>query len=229
MRLFFCIITITVSLPILSLADDVAPDFSEVAPTPDGGYVIGAGDLLQVRVYNIENLSGEYPVRYDGTVMFPYLGSVEAAGVPLGEFNDTLAEKLAVYYYEPQVVVDIGKYGSCEVYVLGEVAEPGIYTFDGRASVLEVIAEAGGFERSAARASTMLVRIESDRPTVTRIDMEKVIDEGVVTLNVPVERGDIIVVPKTFIANLNQFLNDITPSLAAYMRANSVYRAQWER
>lgn len=214
---------------ISSFADDAAGDFDETPPIPDGGYVIGAGDLLHIKVFNVDNLSGEYPVRYDGIVMFPYVGEITAAGVPLGEFNDVLNDELAHYYYDPQVIVDISKYSSCEVYILGEVAKPGVYTFDGRATILEVIAEAGGFERTAARASTMLVREVGEGPTVTRIDMEKVIDEGVVTLNVPVQRGDIIVVPKTFIANLNQFLSDISPSLAVYLRANSVYRARWER
>jgi len=222
-----CIILVS---PISAFADgEPGDDFYEVPPVPDGGYVIGAGDLLEINVFNVERLSGEYPVRYDGVVMFPYVGEIEAAGMPLGEFNDVLNEELAYYYYDPQVIVNVSKYSSCEVYILGEVAKPGIYTFDGRATVLEVIAEAGGFERTAARASTMLVREVDEGPTVTRIDMEKVIDEGVVTLNVPVQRGDIVVVPKTFIANLNQFLSDISPSLAVYLRANSVYRAQWER
>jgi polysaccharide export outer membrane protein len=226
---FLALFAVSIVLSYPAFTEESDSGFSETPPVPDGGYIIGAGDLLQIKVFNVENLSGEYPVRYDGTVMFPYVGNIKAAGVPLGEFNENLAEKLALYYYDPQVVVNIGEFSSCEVYVLGEVMKPGIYTFDGRATVLEVVAEAGGFDRTAARASTMLVRVAGDAPTVTRIDMEKVIDEGVVTLNVPVQRGDIIVVPKTFIANLNQFLNDISPSLATYLRVNSVYRAQWEK
>jgi protein involved in polysaccharide export with SLBB domain len=226
---FLVLFAVSIILSYPAFAEELDLGFSETPPVPDGGYVIGPGDLLQIKVFNVETLSGEYPVRYDGTVMFPYVGKIEAAGVPLGEFNENLAEKLATYYYDPQVVVNIGEFSSCEVYVLGEVMKPGIYMFDGRATVLEVVAQAGGFDRTAARASTMLVRVTGDTPTVTRIDMEKVIDEGVVTLNVPVQRGDIIVVPKTFIANLNQFLNDITPSLATYLRVNSVYRAGWEK
>jgi hypothetical protein len=59
--------------------------------------------------------------------------------------------------------------------------------------------------------------------------MEQVIDEGAITLNIPLEKGDVVVIPKTFITNLNDFLTDITPSLAAYLRVNSVYRTTWER
>jgi len=92
-----------------------------------------------------------------------------------------------------------------------------------------MVAEAGGFKRSAARASTMVVRSFPEEPLVMRIDMEKVIDEGVVTLNIPLDKGDVVVVPRTFISNLNEFLSDISPSLTAYLRVNSVYRTTWER
>lgn len=226
---FLALLAVLIVLNCPAFAEEPDLGLSETPPIPDGGYIIGPGDLLQIKVFNVETLTGEYPVRYDGTVMFPYVGNIEAAGVPLGEFNENLTEKLATYYYDPQVVVNISEFSSCEVYVLGEVVKPGIYTFDGRATILEVVAQAGGFDRTAARASTMLVRVIGDTPMVTRIDMEKVVDEGAVTLNVPVQRGDIIVVPKTFIANLNQFLSDISPSLATYLRVNSVYRAQWEK
>ncbi len=75
----------------------------------------------------------------------------------------------------------------------------------------------------------MVVRSFLEEPRVMRIDMEKVIDDGVITLNIPLDKGDVVVVPRTFIANLNEFLSDISPSLTAYLRVNSVYRTTWER
>jgi hypothetical protein len=75
----------------------------------------------------------------------------------------------------------------------------------------------------------MVVRSFETEPQVMRIDMERVIDDGVITLNVPLDKGDVVVVPGTFIANLNEFLADITPSLSAYLRVNNVYKAKWNR
>jgi polysaccharide export outer membrane protein len=199
------------------------------APPPPEGYVIGETDVLNVRVAGESDLTGNYTVRLDGKIVFPYVGEIRAAGVPLPAFNRALRDELSAYYKDPQVTVEVDEYNSCVVYVLGEVKKPGVYKFEGRTTLLETVAEAGGYERSAARASTMVVRAFYAEPQVMRIDMEQVIDDGAITLNIPLEKGDVIVVPKTFITNLNDFLTDISPSLSAYLRVNSVYRTTWER
>jgi polysaccharide export outer membrane protein len=219
---------------LLGVALCAAAATGQEAPPPEEalaseGYVIGETDVLNVRVAGEADLTGNYTVRLDGKIVFPYVGEVQAGGVPLAAFNRVLRDGLAAYYKDPQVTVEVGEYNSCVVYVLGEVAKPGVYKFQGRTTLLETVAEAGGYERSAARASTMVVRSFYDEPRVMRIDMEQVIDEGAITLNVPLAKGDVVVVPKTFITNLNDFLSDISPSLSAYLRVNSVYRSTWER
>lgn len=209
-------------------AEETPPPAAEEPPAPEG-YVIGETDVLNVRVAGETDLTGNYTVRLDGKIVFPYVGEIRAAGVPLPTFNRTLRDELSAYYKDPQVTVEVGEYNSCVIYVLGEVKKPGVYRFEGRTTLLETVAEAGGYERSAARASTMVVRAFYDEAEVMRIDMEQVIDDGAITLNIPLEKGDVVVIPKTFITNLNDFLTDISPSLSAYLRVNSVYRTTWER
>jgi len=212
--------------PAETTIDDI---FYAAAEVPPGGYTLGPGDVLDIKVYNVENISGTYSVRYDGFVDFPYVGQVPAAGVSLAGFNDDLQSRLGELYFEPEVIAEVQEYKSCRVYVLGEVNNPGLHNYEARATLLDVIAAAGGYKVSAARASTMVVRAYEDDAAVARIDMEQVIDEGAVALNIPIEKGDIIVVPKTFIANINQFINDISPSLTTYLRANALYKTSWNR
>lgn len=217
---------------LLGVALCAAAAAGQEAPPPEEalaseGYVIGETDVLNIRVAGEADLTGNYTVRLDGKIVFPYVGEIQAGDVPLAAFNRVLRDGLAAYYKDPQVTVEVGEYNSCVVYVLGEVKKPGVYKFQGRTTLLETVAEAGGYERSAARASTMVVRSFYDEPQVMRIDMEQVIDEGAITLNVPLAKGDVVVVPKTFITNLNEFLSDISPSLSAYLRVNSVYRTTW--
>ncbi|HUV86481.1 MAG TPA: polysaccharide biosynthesis/export family protein [bacterium] len=209
-------------------AEEPPAAVAEEALAPEG-YVIGETDVLNIRVAGETDLTGNYAVRLDGKIVFPYVGEIRAAGVPLPTFNRALRDELSAYYKDPQVTVEVGEYNSCVIYVLGEVKKPGVYRFEGRTTLLETVAEAGGYERSAARASTMVVRAFYAEPKVMRIDMEQVIDDGAITLNIPLEKGDVVVVPKTFITNLNEFLTDISPSLSAYLRVNSVYRTTWER
>ncbi len=222
-------IMLGVALSAAAVAAQEPPAAAVEAAAPPEGYVIGETDVLNIRVAGEADLTGNYTVRLDGKIVFPYVGEIRAAGVALPAFNRTLRDSLSAYYRDPQVTVEVGEYNSCVVYVLGEVKTPGVYKFEGRTTLLETVAEAGGYERSAARASTMVVRAFYDEPRVMRIDMEQVIDEGAITLNIPLEKGDVVVVPKTFITNLNDFLTDISPSLSAYLRINSVYRATWER
>jgi polysaccharide export outer membrane protein len=224
----------TKSLLILAAALSAAPAAAAETPAaeeapPAADYVIGETDVLNIRVAGENDLTGNYTVRLDGMIVYPYAGEIRAAGVPLAVFNRKLRDELSTYYKDPQVTVEVSEYNSCVVYVLGEVKKPGVYKFKGRTTLLETVAEAGGYERSAARASTMVVRSFLDEPQVMRIDMEKVIDDGAITLNVPLEKGDVVVIPKTFITNLNDFLTDISPSLTAYLRVNSIYRTTWER
>jgi polysaccharide export outer membrane protein len=216
-------------LPVLGAALLAAAAFGEGEAPASEGYIIGEADVLNIRIVGETDLTGKYTVRFDGVIDFPYVGEIRAAGASLPAFNRELRDRLGVYYHNPQVNVEVEEYNSCVVYVLGEVKKPGVYQFNGRTTLLQTVAEAGGFDRTAARDSTMVVRSFLDEPQVMRIDMEKVIDEGVITLNIPLERGDVVVVPKTFITNLNEFLTDISPSLSAYLRVNSVYRAHWER
>lgn len=194
-------------------------------------YAIGPGDVLSVRVIGEPEMTGLYAVRFDGKIMFPYLGEIPAAGVGLAQFNRDLQAGLAGLYRDPQVNVEVKEYGSCVVYVLGEVEKPGVYKFEGRTSLLEIVAAAGGYKHSAARASTMVVRNVATKPEVMQIDMAKVIDDGAITLNVPLRKGDVVVVPKTFITNVNEFLDDVTPSLNAYLRAHDIYfnYSDWNR
>jgi polysaccharide export outer membrane protein len=209
-------------------AEEPPAALAEEVAAPEG-YVIGETDVLNIRVAGENDLTGNYTVRLDGKIAFPYVGEIQAADVPLPAFNRALRDKLSACYKDPQVTVEVAEYNSCVVYVLGEVKKPGVYKFQGRTTLLETVAEAGGYERSAARASTMVVRAFYGEPRVMRIDMEQVIDDGAITLNIPLEKGDVVVIPKTFITNLNDFLTDITPSLSAYLRVNSIYRTTWER
>ena len=192
-------------------------------------YVIGETDVLRVRIIGDTELTGNYTVRLDGKIDFPYLGEIQAAGLGLADFNRRLRDGLASFYHKPQVNVEVAEYNSCVVYVLGEVEKPGVYKFAARTSLLEMVAAAGGYKRTASRASTMVVRAFPAAPEVMRVDMEKVIDGGAITLNVPLRKGDVVVVPKTFITNLNQFLVDISPSLSAYLMAHTVYMTDWDR
>jgi len=201
--------------------------FFMVSHCPSLEYVIGVDDVLNIKLWMDPDMSGEWLVKENGNINYPILGEVKLAGLTLEEARVKLTEQLIEYYKDPQVNITVTEYGSCEVYVLGEVKTPGVVTYKREATVLEAILKAGGFTDSSRRSSTILIRNIDEDVELMRIDLESVIDEGLISLNIIVQPGDIVYVPSRYISDLNQFLTDISPSMFAFLRVHSMYKLQW--
>ena len=107
-------------------------------------YRIGTGDRLRVQTYGEQRLSGEFAVGSDGALSFPLVGDFPAAGKTLAEFKDEFTARLGSEFLKnPQVSIEIINFRS--VYILGEVAKPGEFSFNSRMSVFALVAKAGGF------------------------------------------------------------------------------------
>ena len=114
-------------------------------------YKIGAGDVLDVEVYDDPDLSGLVTVQHGGDISFPLLGDVIVQGMTVKEVQSTLTELLAKdYLVDPQVIVRVKEHRSQWVTVVGEVARPGKYYLQGTKTLLEVMTEAGGFTTAAS-------------------------------------------------------------------------------
>ncbi len=122
------------------------------------GYVISVGDLLNVRVYNQENLSTHARVRSDGKIAMPLIGEVEVRGKPPATVSKELEVKLKEFMVSPTVMITVEETPPTSVTVLGQVVHPGIYTVDSTSGVLQALAVAGGFNDYASRGSIYVMR-----------------------------------------------------------------------
>ena len=122
----------------------------QVHGQPD--YVVGPQDMLSVSVLGEADLSRTVGVDADGTFDYPYVGRIKAAGSTLRTIKTTIEKKLVDggYFIAPQVSVEVAKYRSRNVFVLGEVRVPGQYALTGNMSVLQVLAAAGSPTSTAA-------------------------------------------------------------------------------
>jgi polysaccharide export outer membrane protein len=121
-------------------------------------YVIGAGDLLSVRVYNQENLSTHARVRSDGRIAMPLVGEIAVRGKAPAAVSAELEAKLKEFMLTPTVTVTVEETLPTSVTVLGQVVHPGIYTVDATSGVMQALAVAGGFNDFAGRGSIYLLR-----------------------------------------------------------------------
>lgn len=164
-------------------------------------YVVGAQDVLAVTVFGESELSGKYTVEQDGTFTFPQLGRVKAGGLTLRALEQELKTKLADGYLKnPQVAVAVETYRSQRIIVMGEVRTPGEYQLNGEMTLLAALARAGSTTPTAGHEATIVrprrnPKAGEDPSEVIRIDLTD-LQAGDMTLNIPLQDGDTINVPK---------------------------------
>jgi len=121
-------------------------------------YVIGAQDVLTISVFDEPSLSGKYAVELDGSLAFPLVGRLKAAGMSLRDFESELRTRLAAgYFRNPRLTVAIEQYRSQRVFVVGAVKTPGTFSLTGDMTLIEVLAKAGSTS-DAAGDEVMLIR-----------------------------------------------------------------------
>jgi polysaccharide export outer membrane protein len=118
----------------------------QAIPSPAGEYRIGVGDKLDVRVFQVADLSfEELVVDTSGNVNMPLIGAVRGAGRTAGEMSSEIAQRLAERYLRsPQVTVTVKEAASQKVTVDGAVVKPGVYEMRGATSLLQAVAMAEG-------------------------------------------------------------------------------------
>jgi polysaccharide export outer membrane protein len=124
----------------------VTPAFTQnTGPTESAAYRVGPGDVLDITVFEVEELSKPATVGPAGMLALPLLGEVAVDGLTALEVG-ALLEKLygESLLRSPQISVSVKDYRSQPVSVFGAVERPGIYQLEGRRRLLEVLALAGG-------------------------------------------------------------------------------------
>jgi polysaccharide export outer membrane protein len=145
------------------------------ASTPaNDAYRIGLSDVLDIFVFQVPELTKTIEVEQTGTVNLPLLGEVPAAGKTTRELERDLTAKLgAEYLKDPQVTVSVKEYNSQHVTVTGAVNKPGVYPIRGNATLMGVVALAGGFQPDTD--STVLVLRERDgKRAAAKFDMSAI-------------------------------------------------------
>jgi polysaccharide biosynthesis/export protein len=120
-------------------------------------YVIGPHDLLEISVFQVEELSRDVRVNSRGNFSLPLIGVVQASGLTSAEIEADIAAKLGECCLQnPQVSIFIKEFVSQRVTVEGDVQKPGVYPLTGRTTLLQAIAMASG---SAELADLSDVRV----------------------------------------------------------------------
>jgi polysaccharide export outer membrane protein len=173
-------------------------------------YVLGPDDQIIIRAFRAEELSDK-PIQItgDGYINLPMVGRVKVAGMTVGALEADLTERLKNYVREPQVAVFVAEYHSEPVSVVGSVARPGIIQLQGRKTLVEVIALAGGLNTDAGNTIVITRDLSMGRIpvpgaieepnghfSVATVNLRAVMEARNPQDNVIVEANDVITIPK---------------------------------
>ncbi len=156
---------------------------------------LGPGDVFEVRVFRQEDLTGTYAASGEGDISFPLIGAVHVTGKTPAQVEVEIRQRLADgYLQEPQVSVLVKEFKSKKVSVFGQVKKPGTLPFAEGMTVVEAIAQAGGFNEMARKNAVRVTRSIDSKKTNYTVPVES-IGEGKAD-NFYIRPGDVVFVPR---------------------------------
>ena len=164
---------------------------------------LGAGDVVKVSVYGSPDLALETRVSEAGNISFPLVGQVAVGGLSTAAAEKKIASLLegGGYVKKPQVNIIVTAVQSQTVSVLGQVNRPGRYPIEGRRSLMDMLAMAGGIA-SEGGDKVSLIRTRNGQSTRDEIDVVQMMRAGRPGDEVLVAGSDIVFVeraPKFYI------------------------------
>lgn len=163
-------------------------------------YLVGPGDVLQITVWGHPELtipagslrssaeSGNW-IHSDGTIFYPYVGTVNVEGMRVTEIRDLVTQRLSKYIENPQVDVSVAAFRNKKVYITGEVESPGLYPITNVPTrLIDAIAEAGGISTSADWTNVVLTREGKDY----RLSLREIYQNGSKEQNILLRADDVL-------------------------------------
>ena len=165
---------------------------ADAAETP-----LGAGDVVKLSVYGNPDLALETRISEAGTITFPLVGQVDIGGLSVAAAERKIAGMLEKggYLKKAQVNMIVTTLQSQQVAVLGHVNRPGRYPVEGKRSVLDLLALAGGMSADGGD-SISLVRNRNGAVSRETIDIVQMVRSGQLDQNMAVAGGDVIYVER---------------------------------
>ena len=172
-------------------------------PAIDEQYTLGAGDEISLDFPGRPELSRKYIVGPDGRITLPIAGPIMVANLTREQAAKAIVDALSADYNNLTVTVNIDKYGSNRVTVLGDVQHPGVFYFDNAPTLLDAVSRSG-LESTPANKDGLpdRVMIYRGNDQVMEVNLRALLRSGSAMADVRLRRNDIVFVP----SQTNQFV-----------------------
>jgi len=169
---------------------------TQVEKTESEEYRVGVNDILQIDILRPEALTAMETVTPDGSISFPYIGTVVVIGKTLNEIQHLIQTQLGRGYMKyPVVTVSLKESRSRKFFVYGEVVSPGAYPIEPNTTVLKAISIAGGFTKYGSSSHVKILRTRGEGIGYEAIKIRiRDIMRGDSDSDLVLKSGDIVVV-----------------------------------
>lgn len=190
-----------------SVVKNASPIPAQARPA-DLAYVIEPGDELDVRFFYNPELNEEVMVRPDGGISLPLVGQVNAAGRTVTDLENALRQSYSRELRQAAITVIVKGFAGQRVYVDGQVGTPQMVNILGNLTAMQAIASAGGITPDSKMEEVLVIRrTGAAKPMVIPVNLSKAIDGTDTSQDIVLQPYDIVFVPRTAIAEVNQWVD----------------------
>ncbi len=167
--------------------------FAPVTDAPVGpDYILGPGDVMQAYLWGMVDNVLTLQVNRQGEIFVPRVGTIPVWGMPLGEVRRVIHDQLSRQYAGFRMSLNLSALRSIQVFVIGEVAQPGVYTVSSLSSMVHALFAAGGPSKLGSLRTIRLIR---NNRTIGTLDLYDFLLRGERARDFRLESGDTVFVP----------------------------------
>lgn len=176
----------------------------------ESAYTLGAGDRIQLDIFNVPEYSREYQVLVNGTLNLPLIGSVSVLGLTLEQAANLISQRYARFLRRPIATVSLVAPRPLKIAVSGEVSRPGSYTIPYNAAggglqqptLTQALTLAGGITQAANLRSAQVRRVGRGGTQVINVDLRALVGGGDLSQDLTLRDGDSIFIPTSAGVNI---------------------------
>jgi protein involved in polysaccharide export with SLBB domain len=161
-------------------------------PTPDN-YAISTGDVINIHIYGDRDINYELEVSNEGEIEIEYIGPLRVGGMSFSELKVYLVEHLKPHFKLSSFKINISKYSSIQVTLIGDVKFPGIYNLSSFSTVKDLFIVSKGVRKNA---SVRDIEIKRDGKTIAHLDFYNLLFNGKDIGTILLKHGDIVLVKR---------------------------------
>lgn len=161
------------------------------APVPND-YILGPGDEIRLQVWGAVDLQHSLVIDRHGQIHLPKVGVINLTGVRAGDLESVLRSKIDRIYTNFNLNATLGRLRSIQIYVVGQARQPGTYTVSSLSTLINALFEVGG---PSSSGSMRHIELKRGGRLVGKIDLYDFIARGDRSGDVPLQPGDVIVIP----------------------------------